>query len=94
MDVVATHPANRTLRGRASRTPGAVARVAEQNQRRSHAAGGTKGYRFVPFAIETSGRSGRAAVEVLGEWAMLLLGVVHLIGMHILHGSSVSCLLL
>ena len=68
VDVVATHPANRTLRGRASRTPGAVARVAEQNQRRSHAAGGTRGYRFVPFAIETYGRLGRAAVELLGEW--------------------------
>ena len=30
---------------------------------------GTRGYRFVPFAIETYGRLGRAAVEVLGEWA-------------------------
>ena len=28
-----------------------------------------RGYRFVPFAIETYGRLGRAAVEVLGEWA-------------------------
>ena len=35
----------------------------------SHAAGGTRGYRFVPFAIETYGRLGRTAVEVLGEWA-------------------------
>ena len=69
VDVVITHPASRTLRGRASRTPGAAARVAEENKRRSHAAGGTRGYRFVPFAIETYGRLGRAAVEVLGEWA-------------------------
>ena len=45
-----------------------AARVAEENKRRSHAAGGTKGYRFVPFAIETYGRLGRAAVAVLGEW--------------------------
>ena len=63
VDVVITHPASRTLRGRASRTPGA-ARVAEQNKGRSHAAGGTRGYRFVPFAIQTYGRLGRAAVKV------------------------------
>ena len=44
-------------------------RVAEENKRRSHAAGGTKGYRFVPFEIETSERLGRAAVAVLGERA-------------------------
>ena len=37
-----------------------------ENKRRSHAAGGTRGYRFV---LETYGRLGRAAVEVLGEWA-------------------------
>ena len=43
--------------------------MAEENKRRSHAAGGTRGYRFVPFAIETYGRLCRAAVEVLGEWA-------------------------
>ena len=43
--------------------------MAEENKRRSHAAGDTRGYRFVPFAIETYGRLGRAAVEVLGEWA-------------------------
>ena len=29
----------------------------------------TNTHRFVPFAIETYGRLGRAAVEVLGEWA-------------------------
>ena len=68
VDGVITHPASGALRGRA-RTPGAVARVAEENKRRSHAAGGTKGYRFVPFEIETSERLGRAAVAVLGERA-------------------------
>ena len=36
---------------------------------RSHAAGGTRRYRFVPFAIETYGRLACAAVELLGEWA-------------------------
>ena len=51
--VFSTHPASRTLRGRASRTPGAGAHVAEEYKRRSHAAGGTRGYRFVPFEIET-----------------------------------------
>ena len=55
--------------GHTSRSPGAAARVAEENKRRSHAAEGTRGYRFVPFAIETYGRLGRAAVELLGEWA-------------------------
>ena len=65
VDGVITHPASGALRGRA-RTPGAVARVAEENKRRSHAAGGTKGCRFVP-AIETYGRLDRAAVAVLGE---------------------------
>jgi hypothetical protein len=69
VDVVITHPASKTLRGRASKTPGAAARVAEENKRRSHAAGGTRGYRFVPFAMETYGRLGTAAVEVLREWA-------------------------
>ena len=34
------------------------------HKRGSHAAGGTRGYRFVPFAIETYGRLGRAAVEL------------------------------
>ena len=69
VDVVITHTASRTLRGRASRTAGAAARLAEENKGQSHAAGGTRGYRFVPFAIETFGLLGRAAVEVLGEWA-------------------------
>ena len=67
-DSVSTHPASRALRGRASRTPGAAARVAEENKWRSHAAGGTRGYRFVPFAIAKYGRLGHAAVA-LGEWA-------------------------
>ena len=61
VDVVITHPASTTLRDRASRTPGAVACGAEENKRRSQAAGGTKGYRFVSFAIETYGRLGHAA---------------------------------
>ena len=65
VDVVITHPATGILRGRASRTPGAAARVAE-DKRRSHAAGGAMGYRFVSFAIETYGRLGRADVELLG----------------------------
>ena len=69
VDVVITHPASKTLRGRSSRTPGAAARVAEENKRRHHAAGGTRGYRFVPFAVETYGRLGNAAVEVLADWA-------------------------
>ena len=69
VDVVITHPASTTLRGRACRTPGVAARVAEESKRRSHAAGGTRGCRFVPSAIETYWRSGRVAVEVLGEWA-------------------------
>ena len=43
--------------------------MAEESKRRSHAARGSRGYRFVPFAIETYGRLGRAAVELLGEWA-------------------------
>ena len=56
VDVVITHPASETLRGRASTTLGAAVRVAEENKRRSHAVGGTRGCRFVPFAIETYGR--------------------------------------
>ena len=71
-----------------------AARVAEESKRRSHAAGGTRGYRFVPFTIETYGRLGRAAVEVLGEWADDAAGSGAFDRMHILHGSSVSCLLL
>ena len=69
VDVAITHSASRSLRGRARRTPEAAACVAEENKRRSHAAGGTKGCRCVPFAIKTYRRLGRAAVAVLGEWA-------------------------
>jgi hypothetical protein len=68
VDVVIAHPASKTLRGRASRTPGAAERVAEDNKRRHHAAGGSRGYRFAPCAIEIYGRLGHAAVGVLSEW--------------------------
>ena len=52
--------------------------MAEENKRRSHAAGGTRGYRFVPFAIETYGCLGRAAMEVLGEWGDAAAGAFDL----------------
>ena len=46
-----------------------MARLAEENKRRSHATRGTQGYRFVPFVMETYGRLGHAAGAVLGGWA-------------------------
>jgi hypothetical protein len=51
IDVVITHPAYRTLRSRASKEPGAAARVVEENKRRDHASGGTRGYNFVPLLL-------------------------------------------
>jgi hypothetical protein len=69
IDVVITHPASRTLRSRASKEPGAAARVAEENKRRDHASGGTRGYNFVPFAVETYGRLGHSAISLLRDWA-------------------------
>ena len=69
VDVVVTRPASKTHRCAASRTPGAAAQVAERNKRRLHAHGGTRGFKFVPFAMETYARLGNAAVKVLNAWA-------------------------
>jgi hypothetical protein len=68
VDITVTHPASYSMRSRASKEPGAAARVAEENKRRVHGAN-TSGHTFVPFAIESYGRLGRAAVQLLNDWA-------------------------
>lgn len=67
IDVVVTHPACDTYRAAAAKRPGAANRVAERRKQRGH--GGGTGHRFVPFAIESYGRLGDAAVDLLKVWA-------------------------
>lgn len=69
MDVIITHPATQTMREKASKEVGAAAKEAEEAKRRDHAKEGTKGFTFVPFAIETYGRLGREAENLLKQWA-------------------------
>jgi hypothetical protein len=69
VDITVTHPASATMRGRASKVPGAAAKAAEDSKHRSHARDGTSGYRFVPFAVESYGRLGSEAIELLNDWA-------------------------
>jgi hypothetical protein len=75
VDITVTHPASYSMRSRASKEPGAAARVAEENKRRVHGAN-TSGHTFVPFAIESYGRLGRAAVQLLNDWADAVAGDV------------------
>lgn len=67
IDVVVTHPACDTYRKAAAKHPGSANRKAEDRKRRDH--GGGAGHRFVPFAIETYGRMGDAAMDLLKSWA-------------------------
>jgi hypothetical protein len=69
VDVTVTHPASATMRGRASKVFGAAAKAAEDSKHGSHARDGTSGYRFVPLAVESYGRLGSEAVELLNDWA-------------------------
>jgi hypothetical protein len=57
VDIVVTHPASYSMRRRASREPGAAAKVAETKKRSTHGVGAV-GHTFVPFAIESYGRLG------------------------------------
>ena len=65
---VITHPASESMRRRASNEPGA-ARVAAERKWSECSETGARGHRFVPFAMETYGRLGKAAGELLREWA-------------------------
>jgi hypothetical protein len=67
VDVVIAHPASKTFRGRAGRTPGAAADVLEANKCYPHSAGGNR-CRFAPFAVETYGRLAILLVAVLCAW--------------------------
>lgn len=69
VDISITHPASATLRGKASRTPGAAAEARDKAKVRDHAKNGTPGYSFVPFSIETYGRLGAPADKLLKELA-------------------------
>jgi hypothetical protein len=68
VDIVVTHPASYSMRSRASREPGAAAKVAEAKKRSTHGVGAV-GHTFVPFAIESYGRLGLDALRLLKDWA-------------------------
>jgi hypothetical protein len=68
VDIVVTHPASYSMRSRASREPGAAAKVAEAKKRSTHGVGAV-GHTFVPFAIESYGRLGLDAMQLLKDWA-------------------------
>jgi hypothetical protein len=68
VDVVVTHPASYSKRSRASREPGAAAKMAEASKRSIHGVG-TVGHTFVPFAMESYGRLGLDALQLLKDWA-------------------------
>lgn len=68
LDVVVTHPANRSYWDGAARESGYAARLAEQGKirRLGNIAAGA-GFTFVPFAVESFGRLGSAAMGFLSE---------------------------
>jgi hypothetical protein len=68
VDIVVTHPASYSMRSRASREPGAAAKVAEAKKRSTHGVGAV-GHTFVPFALESYGRLGLDALKLLRDWA-------------------------
>ena len=69
VDTTITHPANKTTRAAASKTAGAAAAAREKTKLRDHARDGTPGYSFVPFVIESYGRLGKEAEQLLGKLA-------------------------
>ena len=65
VDLVITYPASESMRSRASKEPGAAARVAATRKQSEYASGGARGHQFVPYPTETYGRLGNAAVDSL-----------------------------
>jgi hypothetical protein len=52
----------------ASKEPGTAARVAEENKRHDYACGGTRGCKFVPFAVDTFGRLEHSDTGLPRDW--------------------------
>jgi hypothetical protein len=69
VDVSVTHPAMHSVRVKASKTPGAAAEERDKQKRRYHEKNGTPGYSFVPFSVETYGRLGKDAENLLRDMA-------------------------
>ncbi len=68
LDCVVTHPAAASYVREAARTTGSAAAKAEHDKRREFRAHGENaGYDFVPLAVESFGRLGRAASRFLSE---------------------------
>jgi len=69
IDIVVTHPASKTMRARPCKEPGVAAKEAARIKKNKHASGDTQGHTFVPFAVESYGRLGLDAVQLLKDWA-------------------------
>jgi hypothetical protein len=69
VDICITHPGCETYRAAAAKQPGATAAKAEARKRKDHEKEGAKGFSFAPFCIESYGRLGKRAEELLREWA-------------------------
>jgi hypothetical protein len=67
-DMVSTQAAFSALCSRASQEPGADGRVAEENDRRDLASGGTWGCRIVPFTAPTCRHFGPSSISLLRDW--------------------------
>jgi len=69
IDVSVTHPASQEYRDAACRRPGAAAERRDTKKMNDHAKDGTSGYSFIPFSIESYGRLGKPAEQLLKEVA-------------------------
>lgn len=69
VDISITHPAADSYCKAAARQTGAAAAERDQRKVQHHAADGTPGYTFIPFSIETYGKLGKPASELLKDMA-------------------------
>lgn len=69
VDISITHPCKDTTRAKASKVAGAAAAQKARDKRSTHETEGTPGYTFVPFIVETYGRLGVDAEQLLKELA-------------------------
>ena len=65
VDLSMIHPAAQEYRAAAAKGPGEAAKIRDRQKRNDHAKEGNQGYTFVPFSIETYGRLGKPAEELL-----------------------------
>jgi hypothetical protein len=69
VDISCMHPAGVIMRTKASKQRADAVVAREQAKRRDHAKDGTPGYTFAPFSIESYGRLGPEADELLKDLA-------------------------